>query len=116
MTTDRLAVFDLGKTNAKLLIISAATGEIVAQERTAPRQQVVEGIRVLDQEALWQWLEPALERAVDDHNVSGLMVSTHGCCFALIEGERLAAGIIDYEQEVPEAVDRAFRAEVPPFA
>ena len=115
MTTDTLAVFDLGKTNAKLLTISAATGEIVAFERTAPGQLMVDGIRLLDQEALGQWLDRALERAVADHDARGLMVSTHGCCFALLEGERLAAGIIDYEQEVPAAVDEAFRAEVPPF-
>jgi len=116
MSTDMLAVFDLGKTNAKLLTISAATGEIVAQERTTPRQYLVDGIRLLDHEALWPWLNAALERAVAERNVSGLMFSAHGCCFALIEGERLAAGIIDYEQAVPENVDAAFRAEAPPFS
>ncbi len=116
MSADMLAVFDLGKTNAKLLTISAATGEIVAQERTTPRQRVADGIRLLDHEALWPWLNAALERAVAERNVSALMFSTHGCCFAPIEGERLAAGIIDYEQTVPEDVDGAFRAEVPPFS
>lgn len=115
MIADMLAVFDLGKTNAKLLIISAATGEIVAQERTTPRQRLVDDIRLLDHEALWPWLNVALERAVMEWNVSGLMFSTHGCCFAMIEGERLAAGIIDYEQAVPPDVDAAFRAEAPPF-
>ncbi len=116
MSVDTLAVFDLGKTNAKLLTISAATGEIVAQERIAPRQRVVDGICLLDHEALWPWLNAVLERAATTRNVSGLMFSTHGCCFALIEGERLAAGIIDYEQEVPDDVARAFRAEIPPFS
>ncbi len=115
MKTDLLAVFDLGKTNAKLLTVSAATGAIVAEERTTPGVRVVDGVRLLDHEGVWQWLNAALGRAVSEQNVSGLMVSTHGCCFALIEGEHLAAGIIDYEQEVPEDVDRAFRPLVPPF-
>ncbi len=115
MKTDLLAVFDLGKTNAKLLTVSATTGAIVANERTAPGLRVVDGVRLLDHEGLWQWLGAALERAVQEQNVSGLMVSTHGCCFALIEGDRLASGIIDYEQAVPEHVDRAFRAMIPPF-
>ncbi|HLF21230.1 MAG TPA: carbohydrate kinase, partial [Aestuariivirga sp.] len=116
MSADWLAVFDLGKTNAKLLTISAATGEIAAQERTAPRQRLVDGIRLLDHEALWSWLNLALERAMTARNITGLMFTTHGCCFAMIEGERLAAGIIDYEQAVPEDIDRAFRAEAPPFS
>ncbi len=44
------------------------------------------------------------------------MITTHGCCFAMLEGERLAAGIIDYEQAVPEDVEAAFRPEIPPFS
>ncbi len=70
MSVDTLAVFDLGKTNAKLLTISAATGEIVAEERTAPRQRVVDGICLLDHEALWPWLNMALERAVAETRIS----------------------------------------------
>lgn len=116
MSADTLAVFDLGKTNAKLLTISAATGEIVAQERTVPRQRVVDDICLLDHEALWPWLNAALERAVAEKSISGLMITTHGCCFAMLEGERLAAGVIDYEQAVPEDVEGAFRPEIPPFS
>jgi sugar (pentulose or hexulose) kinase len=114
MNTGRLAVFDLGKTNAKLLVILEA-GAIIGYRFTTPGQRVIDGIRLLDHEPLWLWLNRALEAAVTEHNVSGLMISTHGCCFALLEDDQVAADILDYEQEVPREVDAAFRGAVPPF-
>jgi sugar (pentulose or hexulose) kinase len=111
-----LAVFDLGKTNAKLLGLSDRTGEILFEERTNQQVALVEGLRVLEHAPLCDWLRVALERAAQRHRLAGLMISTHGCTFALIADGKLAAPILDYEQPVPVEIERQFAAETPPFS
>ena len=111
-----LAVFDLGKTNAKLLGFSDRTGEILFEERTNQQVAVVDGLRVLEHAPLFDWLKAALERAARHHRLAGLMISTHGCTFALIADGKLAAAVLDYEQPVPADIERQFAAETPPFS
>jgi sugar (pentulose or hexulose) kinase len=111
-----LAVFDLGKTNAKLLGFGDRTGTLLFEERTAQRTILADGLRVLDYQPLFQWLKAALASASERHRLAGLMVSTHGCTFALTAGDRLAAPILDYEQPVPPEIDQQFAAVAPSFA
>jgi sugar (pentulose or hexulose) kinase len=111
-----LAVFDLGKTNAKLLGFGERTGKLLFDERTAQRTILADGLRVLDHRPLFDWLNAALAGASERHRLAGLMVSTHGCTFAITAGEHLAAPILDYEQPVPPEIDRQFAAEAPSFA
>ncbi len=111
-----LAVFDLGKTNAKLLGFGDQSGKLLFDERTVQRTILVDGLRVLDHEPLFEWLKAALLRASEHHRLAGLMMSTHGCTFALTSGDQLAAPILDYEQPVPLEIDRQFAADAPAFA
>jgi sugar (pentulose or hexulose) kinase len=111
-----LAVFDLGKTNAKLLGFGDRMGTLLFEERTAQRTILADGLRVLDYQPLFEWLKAALARVSERRCLAGLMVSTHGCTFALAAGDRLAAPILDYEQPVPPEIDEQFAAVTPPFA
>ena len=111
-----LAVFDLGKTNAKLLGFGDRTGKLLFDERTAQRTMLADGLRVLEHQPLLHWLTATLARMSERYRLAGLMVSTHGCTFALVSGDELAAPILDYEQPVPPEIDRQFAAEAPPFA
>jgi sugar (pentulose or hexulose) kinase len=111
-----LAVFDLGKTNAKLLGFDEQTGRPLFEERTVQRTVTVDGVRVLDHQPLFDWLKTTLANVSQRHQLAGLMVSTHGCTFALIAGSDLAAPILDYEQPMPPEIDRQFAAEAPAFA
>jgi sugar (pentulose or hexulose) kinase len=111
-----LAVFDVGKTNAKLLGFSDRSGKLLFDERTAQRSIQADGLRVLDHQPLQEWLTATLSRLSEQHHLAGLMVSTHGCTFALTAGDTLAAPILDYEQPVPPEIDRPFQAEAPAFA
>jgi len=111
-----LAVFDLGKTNAKLLGFGDRTGKLLFDERAVQRTALADGLRVLEHQPLFHWLGAALARASERYRLAGLMVSTHGCTFALTIGDELAAPILDYEQPVPPEIDRQFAAEAPPFA
>lgn len=111
-----LAVFDLGKTNAKLLGFGDRTGKLLFAARTAQRTISADGLRVLEHRPLFDWLDATLAGAAERFRLAGLMVSTHGCTFALTAGPKLAAPILDYEQPVPPDIDRQFAVEAPPFA
>jgi sugar (pentulose or hexulose) kinase len=109
-----IAVFDLGKTNSKLLVFSAE-GKIAAETRTRPHWQEVDGLRVLDDQHLLDWMLTQLEVVVESHDVSGVVISGHGCTFALVRDGHLAAPILDYEQEPPADVAARIDALVPNF-
>lgn len=110
-----IAVFDIGKTNAKLVVFSER-GELLAERRSAQKTVLRDGLLTLDVDALDSWLRPALAELRAAHGVSNLMISTHGCCFALLGEQGLAMPILDYEQEVDAATRAAFDAASPPFS
>ena len=111
-----VAVLDVGKTNAKLIAFSR-DGKILEQLRH-PQQVVVDhGLRVLDVDGIFGWLEMALGEMRSRHDLSGLMVSTHGCsCALLSEDKTLAAPILDYEHEIPAEANAEFAHIAPPFS
>jgi sugar (pentulose or hexulose) kinase len=111
-----LAVLDVGKTNAKLIAFSR-DGKILEQLRH-PQQVVTEnGLRVLDVDGIFGWLEAALADLRRRHNLSGLIVSTHACACALLgEDKTLAVPILDYEHEIPAEANAEFARIAPPYA
>ncbi|MBB2157113.1 carbohydrate kinase [Gluconacetobacter diazotrophicus] len=110
-----LAVFDFGKTNAKLLVFGA-DGSILAERRTRAAWPVVDGVHVLDDAALLDWMREVLREAVASFDVNGIMITTHGCTFALLGEDALATPILDYEEIVPAEVEAAFARIRPPFS
>ena len=75
------------------------------------------GLRVLDVDGVFRWLEAALAELRRRRDLSSLMVSTHGSACALLgEDKTLAAPILDYEQEIPAAANAEFARIAPPFA
>ncbi len=78
-----VAVFDLGKTNSKLFVIDG-DGNVIAERRTKPVWRVHGDIRVLDDAALFAWMENELAQSVEAHGVRHVTFSGHGCTFALI--------------------------------
>lgn len=112
-----IAVLDFGKTNSKLLVFTA-DGQISFSARTRPVWRVVDGISVLDADALAQWANAALVTADAAHPgaIQGVMVAAHGCTFALTDADGLVRPILDYEQELPGPFASAVRAGLPPYA
>ena len=120
MTCGAIAVFDIGKTNAKLLVF-AAGGAILHARRTRPAWARAGGETVLDAEALFGWMRSSLTDAATRFGVRHVTVATHGCTVALLGvtpfgANGLAAPILDYEEPVPEAVEAEFERMRPPFA
>jgi len=109
-----LAVFDFGKTNAKMLVF-APNGEVIGSARSNPKWRDIGDTRVLDDDALWTWMQHSLKQAVQDYNVERVMISTHGCTYALIKDDHLALPILDYECPVPAHVQDAFEKVRPDY-
>ncbi|GAB1584500.1 carbohydrate kinase [Phyllobacterium phragmitis] len=110
-----LAVFDLGKTNSKLFVFRA-DGALLDERRSKPVWRRDGDIRVLDDGVLFAWMREALAAAIADHGVNRIMFSGHGCTFAVIEGDRLAHPVLDYEQEPPADIARHIESRIPDFA
>jgi sugar (pentulose or hexulose) kinase len=110
-----LAVFDLGKTNSKMLVFGA-DGRQTHEDRTAPRWRQDGAFRVLDHAALDAWMREAIAVAVERHGVGGVMVSGHGCTYALVRGRDLLHPVLDYEQEPPADIAARIEPLLPSFA
>ncbi|MER9970703.1 FGGY-family carbohydrate kinase [Mesorhizobium sp. M0060] len=110
-----IAVLDFGKTNSKLFVFGQ-DGRILDERRTQPSWIRKGGFSVLDEAALHDWAARAIDDAVDTHGVDGLMVSGHGCTFALIDDAALTYPILDYEQEPPAEIAARIDRRIPDFA
>lgn len=110
-----LAVFDLGKTNSKLFVFSP-DGALLDERRTKPIWHDFRGRSVLDDERLFGWMNHELAEVAVTQGVTRLMISAHGCAFALVRGSELLHPILDYEQEIPGAVASVIDPMLPDFS
>ena len=116
MTKGHVAVIDIGKTNAKLALVRLSDlSEIAVVTRP---NTVLPGPPYphFDVEGHWNFLLEGLSRFHAEHGVSAITVTTHGAAAALIaEDGSLAAPILDYEHDGPDASSEAYDAIRPPF-
>ncbi|TGQ92714.1 carbohydrate kinase [Mesorhizobium sp. M8A.F.Ca.ET.208.01.1.1] len=110
-----VAVLDFGKTNSKLFVFGQ-DGRILDERRTQPKWVQQGGFSVLDEAALHDWAFGAVTDAVENNGVEGVMVSGHGCTFALVDGKALTHPILDYEQEPPAEIAVRIDHRIPDFA
>ncbi|RUX26693.1 carbohydrate kinase [Mesorhizobium sp. M7A.F.Ca.US.011.01.1.1] len=111
----KVAVLDFGKTNSKLFVFGQ-DGRIIDERRTQPKWVRQGGFSVLDEAALHHWALSAVADAVDGHGVEGVMVSGHGCTFALVDEAALTHPILDYEQEPPAEIAARIDRRIPDFS
>ena len=111
----KVAVLDFGKTNSKLFVFGQ-DGRILDERRTQPKWVRKDGFSVLDEAALHDWALGAVSEAVESHGVEGVMVSGHGCTFALVDEAALTHPILDYEQEPPAEIAAQIDRRIPDFA
>jgi sugar (pentulose or hexulose) kinase len=111
-----VAVIDIGKTKAKLALVDLATLKelaVVKRPNTAlpgppwPR---------FDVDGIWDFLLGAMARFHQSHGINAISITTHGACAALIGHDgNLAAPILDYEHDGPDATAADYSAIRPPF-
>lgn len=117
MTAPRhVAVIDIGKTNAKLVLIDRFSGAQLAG-RSTPNTVVREGIYPhADVERLWRFILVSLREIAAEHRIEGISITTHGATAALMAGDALALPVLDYEHIGPEETAGAYGRVRPDFA
>jgi sugar (pentulose or hexulose) kinase len=112
----RIAVLDIGKTNAKVLVVDLATGAEAVLART-PNAVVREGVYPHhDIDMLWRFALDGLKLAAA-RGVDAVSITTHGAaCVAVDAGGGLALPMLDYEHDGPESVAPEYEAVRPGFA
>jgi sugar (pentulose or hexulose) kinase len=112
-----VGVLDIGKTNVKVAVVDLASRTEIA---VLTRPNIVLGGPPwphFDTEGHWEFFLDALRRLHAAHGIDALAVTTHGACAALLAADgTLAAPVLDYEHEAPEALREAFAAIRPPFS
>lgn len=105
-----IAVIDIGKTNAKVVLIDAATRQQVAV-RSVPNVVRRDGpYPHADVEMLWGFIVESLRQLQAEHGVDGISITTHGATAALLAGRALAMPVLDYEHDGPEETAAAYAA------
>ncbi|MEJ5899528.1 FGGY-family carbohydrate kinase [Ochrobactrum teleogrylli] len=112
----RIAILDIGKTNAKVVILDAAGGEEIAARRM-PNTVLRDGpYPHYDIEALWRFFLASLSEFALEPGFDAISITTHGASAALVaEDGTLAMPVLDYELEYPAEIRAAYAAIKPDF-
>ena len=111
-----IAVIDIGKTNAKVVLIDARS-ESQLGARSRPNSVLNDApYPHADVERLWTFILDSLGELHREHGVDGISITTHGATAALMAGEQLALPVLDYEYDGPQASDEAYDRARPSFA
>lgn len=111
-----IAVIDVGKTNAKVVVVDAASGVELAA-RSTPNRVVTGGpYPHYDTDALWTFFLASLTELAATPGFDAISVTAHGAAVALLGDDGLAMPVIDYEHSYPDAVRRAYADMRPDFA
>lgn len=117
MTTPaRIAVIDIGKTNAKLALVD---GETLAELAVVTRpNRVLQGPPWphFDLDGHWQFLCSGLREFHARHGIDAISITTHGASGVLLTAnDGLAAPMLDYEHVGPDGLAAQYDALRPPF-
>lgn len=112
-----IAVIDIGKTNAKVVLVDARTLREVAV-RTAPNRVIDRPpYPHFDTHMLWGFILESLKELNAEHPVDAISITTHGATGVVLDGDgELALPVIDYEFAGPDALAGDYRKVRPPFS
>ena len=112
-----IAVVDIGKTNAKVVLVDSASFKEVAA-RTMPNGVVnAAPYPHFDTEKLWAFILESLGALNLERPIDAISVTTHGATAALVgEDGELVLPVLDYEYDGPQQLAEAYRKVRPPFA
>ncbi len=111
-----VAVIDIGKTNAKVLLMDLASGaEGMVFKKPNPVIHAAPYAH-FDTAALWAFICVSLKTLGAKHRIDAISITTHGACAALVDAAgALVLPILDYEHAGPDSLP-AYNALRPPFA
>jgi sugar (pentulose or hexulose) kinase len=112
----RVAVIDIGKTNAKVALVDLEHMREVAV-RTRPNVVLRDGpYPHYDTEGLWSFVLDSLAAINREQPVEAIAVTTHGATAVLLDRQgSLALPVLDYEHAGPDTLAAEYAAVRPPF-
>lgn len=112
-----IAVIDIGKTNAKLVLVNAVTLEEVGV-KTISNDVINSGpYPHYDITKIWKFLLESLSSFQKEFGISAISITSHGAAVALLDRDgELAAPILDYEYDWPEKLVEEYDEVRPSFA
>ncbi|MDK4712486.1 FGGY-family carbohydrate kinase [Rhizobium sp. CNPSo 4039] len=112
-----IAVIDIGKTNAKVVVLDAGTGAEIAAIRTANSVLKSGPYPHYDIESLWRFIIEALKGFAATPGFDAISITTHGASAVMLSADgSLALPVLDYEHGYPQAVQDAYAQVRPAFA
>jgi sugar (pentulose or hexulose) kinase len=112
-----VAVIDIGKTNAKVVVVDAMSGREIAVRKTANTVLTGAPYPHFDIDGLWSFIIASLRDFVTEPGFDALSITTHGASGVLLhERGELALPVLDYEHLYPQNVQDAYAALRPDFA
>ena len=113
----RVAVIDIGKTNAKLALVDLESLSEIAVRKT-PNTVLAEGLYPhYDIDRLWAFILAGLKAFQNEFGIDAISVTTHGVAAALLnKNGELVMPVLDYEHDGPDATAKDYEAVRPPFA
>lgn len=117
MQDDLTLVLDIGKSNAKLVLIDA-TGEVLASAKSANQSapSAAFGFTALGTGPLAAWIERSAPGLLQGRVPSKISVTTHGAAFCALGETGLVLPAIDYEWDGYGQLTAAFEASLANFA
>jgi sugar (pentulose or hexulose) kinase len=111
-----IAVIDIGKTNAKLALVDPEDLAEIAVLTRPNTPLPGPPYPHFDVEGHWQFLLAGLRDFHASHGIAAISITTHGACAALLDAQgALAAPVLDYEHQGPDALAAEYAAIRPDF-
>ncbi|NTF06337.1 carbohydrate kinase [Agrobacterium rubi] len=116
MTIKNVAVIDIGKTHAKLIVVDGESGEEIASRKIANKVLSAPPFPHYDIETLWSFIIEGLAAFHEQPGYQAISITTHGASVALLNSKGdLALPVLDYEHSYPDDIQRAYAGLRPPF-
>lgn len=113
----RIAVIDIGKTNAKVVVLDAETSGEIAVVKTNNGVLKTGPYPHYDIERLWGFVIGALKGFAKAPGFDAISITTHGASAVLLDADgNLALPVLDYEHTYPQAIQQAYGQLRPAFA
>jgi len=106
---------DIGKSNAKLSVVDAESGELTSATVVATPTREAPFYPHIDTDLLWDWFLEALAVARQRSNIDFIIVTAHGATAALIDETDLVLPILDYEYAGPDECEQLYDSLCDPF-
>jgi len=116
MMPDRIVVLDIGKTNAKLVLLDLISGEVIwADERPSPAVKA-DPVDQLDVHGIEAWVVDCLAALPEPARIGTIVPVAHGAAAVLLDSDGEVVSAPDYEDERQAVVAAEYAPLRDPFS